>query len=140
MQDAAMRFATIGRPIEAPSDILAQQFTARTLSASDICLVLTHSGANVHTLAVCRAAKQRGAKVIAVCSYTRAPIPELADIVISTGAVGPQHSVDPFFVRLSHSVLMHTLLTVFATRLGADASEPLGMREVVAGALADSAD
>ncbi len=140
MQDAAMRFATVGRPIEAPSDILAQQFTARTLGPSDVCLVLTHSGANAHTLTVCRAAKQRGARVIAVCSYTRAPIPELADVVVSTGAVGPQHSVDPFFVRLSHSVLMHALLTVYAARLGADASEPLGMREVVAGALADSAE
>lgn len=138
LQDAALRFATFGRSVEAPLDILAQQFTARTLGAGDVVLALTHSGANAHTLATCRAAKARGVKVIAVCSYTRAPIPELADVVISAGAVGPQHSVDPFFARLNHSVVMHALLTETEARLARAGAEPLGMREVVAGALADA--
>ena len=135
LQDAAMRFATLGRPVEAPLDILAQQFAAHTLGPEDVCLALSHSGANAHTLTTCRAAKQRGARVIALCSYARAPIPELADVVVSTGAVGPQHTVDPFFVRLSHSVLLHALLASLAARTGAaDQGE---MRTVVAEALAD---
>ncbi|WP_427869436.1 MurR/RpiR family transcriptional regulator [Leucobacter luti] len=135
LQDAAMRFATLGRPVEAPLDILAQQFAAHTLGPEDVCLALSHSGANAHTLATCRAAKQRGARVIALCSYARAPIPELADVVVSTGAVGPQHTVDPFFVRLSHSVLLHALLASLAARTGA--ADPGEMRTVVAEALAD---
>ncbi|QAB17037.1 MurR/RpiR family transcriptional regulator [Leucobacter muris] len=141
LQDAAMRFATIGRAVEAPIDILAQQFAAHTLGPGDVCLALSHSGANTHTLATCRAAKQRGATVIALCSYTRAPIPELADAVVSTGAVGPQHSVDPFFVRLNHSVLLHALLTAVADRLdGAAATDSQAMRSVVARALADTGE
>ncbi|MGO3833983.1 MAG: MurR/RpiR family transcriptional regulator [Microbacteriaceae bacterium] len=140
LQDAALRFATLGRPIEAPLDILAQQFTARTLGRGDVVLALTHSGANTHTLASCRAAKAHGATVIAVCSYTRAPIPELADIVISTGSVGVRHAVDPFFVRLNHSVVMHALLSETEPLLIVPQGEQLDMREVVAEALTDAPD
>lgn len=135
LQDAAMRFATIGRPVEAPIDILAQQFAAHTLTADDVCLALSHSGANSHTLATVRAARKRGARVIVLSSYERAPLPELADITVSTGAVGPTHTVDPFFIRLGHSVLLHTLVTEVAARL--EPSDALDMREVVADALAD---
>ncbi|WP_029746438.1 MurR/RpiR family transcriptional regulator [Leucobacter chironomi] len=139
LQDAAMRFATIGRAVEAPLDILAQQFAAHTLGPGDVCLALSHSGANAHTLAACRAAKQRGATVIALCSYPRAPIPELADVVVSTGAAGSQHTIDPFFVRLTHAVLLHALVTAVAGRLGsAEAVDSLDMRSVVAHALTDA--
>ena len=141
LQDAAMRFATVGRAVEAPIDILAQQFAAHTLGPGDVCLALSHSGANAHTLATCRAAKQRGASVIVLCSYTRTPIPELAEVVVSTGAVGPQHSVDPFFVRLNHSVLLHALLAAVVEHLDeADATASQAMRSVVARALADAGE
>lgn len=139
LQDAAMRFATSGRPVEAPLDILAQQFTAHTLEPGDVCLALSHSGANTHTLAAVRTARHGGAAIIALCSYARAPIPELADVVISTGAVGQQHAVDPFFARINHSVALQALLESF-TALGAPGGNggSGGMREVVAGALADA--
>lgn len=135
LQDAAMRFATVGRAVEAPLDILAQQFVAHTLGPRDVCLALSHSGANAHTLAAVRAAKHAGATIIAVCSYSRAPIPELADVVVSTGAVGTQHTVDPFYARINHSVALQALLDAFTAYTGP--GDTLGMREVVADALAD---
>lgn len=136
LQDAAMRFATSGRPVEAPLDILAQQFTAHTLGPGDVCLALSHSGANTHTLAAVRTAQHGGAAIIALCSYARAPIPELADVVVSTGAVGQQHAVDPFFARINHSVALQALLESFTALESPRRSG--GMREVVAGALADA--
>lgn len=136
LQDAAMRFATSGRPVEAPLDILAQQFTAHTLGPGDVCLALSHSGANTHTLAAVRTAQHGGAAIIALCSYARAPIPELADVVISTGAVGQQHAVDPFFARINHSVALQAILESFAGLETPSGSG--GMREVVAGALSDA--
>lgn len=139
LNDAAMRFATIGRPVEAPLDILAQQFTAHTLGSQDVCLALTHSGANAHTLAACQAAKTRGATVITVCSFQHAPIPDLADIVLSAGVVGPHSSVDPFFVRLVHTVLMQALVAACSgDENQRGQADPFKMRGVVASALADS--
>ncbi|WP_017792003.1 MurR/RpiR family transcriptional regulator [Leucobacter salsicius] len=135
LQDAAMRFATIGRPVEAPLDILAQQFATHTLGPGDVCLALSHSGANAHTLAACRAAAQRGARVIALCSFARTPLSDIADLTISTGASGPQHTVDPFFIRLGHSVLLQALVAELAQR--SSPAQQLEMREVVADALTD---
>lgn len=137
LQDAAMRFATIGRPVEAPLDILAQQFAAHTLGPEDVCLALSHSGANTHTLATCRAAKKRGARIIALSSYARSPLADFADVTVSTGAVGTQHTVDPFYIRLGHSVLLHALAIEVSPCL--DDTDPLDMREVVADALTDTA-
>lgn len=138
LQDAAMRFATVGRPVESPLDILAQQFTAHTLGPEDVCLALTHSGANAHTLATVRAAQQAGATVIVVCSYSHAPIPELADTVIATGSRSAQQAVDPFFSRVNHSVALHALLTAYTDLAGG--GNATGMFDVVATALSDSAD
>ncbi|MEV8339626.1 MurR/RpiR family transcriptional regulator [Leucobacter sp. NPDC077196] len=136
LQDAAMRLTTVGRPVEAPLDILAQQFAAHSLNEGDVCLALSHSGANAHTLATVRAARKRGARIITLCSYERAPLVELSDVALSTGAVGTHHAVDPFFSRLGHSVLLQTLIAeVAGLRSTADAFD---MREVVADALADS--
>lgn len=136
LQDAAMRLTTIGRPVESPMDILAQQFAAHSLSPGDVCLALSHSGANAHTLAAVRAARKRGASIVAVCSYARAPLPDLADVALSSGAAGPQHTIDPFFSRLGHSVLLQALIAELSSRLGS--AEPLEMRQVVAEALADA--
>ena len=136
LQDAAMRFSTVGRPVEAPLDILAQQFAAHSVTDDDVCLALSHSGANAHTLATVRAARRRGARIIAVGSYARSPLADLADVALCTGAVGTEHTVDPFFSRLGHSVLLQALVAEVARRT--DPSDTLEMREVVADALAET--
>ncbi len=65
---------------------MAQQLTARVLTAGDVCLVVTSSGANTATLATAAAAREAGATVIGVTTFARAPIAELADIVLVAGA------------------------------------------------------
>lgn len=133
LQDAAMRFATVGRPVEAPSDVLGQQFAAHSLTTVDVCLTLSYSGANAHSLRACRAAKEGGATLIAVTSFARSPLASLADIALVTGPVTRAHDVDPFLSRLNHLLVLHALHTALA-RTGGEAAAQ-GMREVVAGAL-----
>ena len=133
LQDAAMRFATVGRPVEAPSDVLGQQFAAHSLTAHDVCLTVSYSGANTHTLSACRAAKEGGATVIAVTSFARSPLTQLADISLVTGPLTRAHDIDPFLSRLSHLLVLHTLHSaLFDRSSGADVAY---MREVVAEAL-----
>jgi RpiR family carbohydrate utilization transcriptional regulator len=133
LQDAAMRFATIGRPVEAPSDVLGQQFAAHSLSAGDVCLTVSYSGANAHTLRACRAAKEGGATLIAVTSFARSPLTQLADIALITSPVSRAHDVDPFLSRLSHLLVLHTLHTALFAR--GSQTDALHMRDVVAEAL-----
>ncbi|WP_010157757.1 MurR/RpiR family transcriptional regulator [Leucobacter chromiiresistens] len=138
LQDAAMRLATVGRPVEAPLDILAQQFAAHSLTAGDVCFALSHSGANAHTLATVRAARRRGARVVSLCSYDRGPLADLSDVALSTGAVGTPHAVDPFFSRLGHSVLLQALVTEVAALRASAGADAEDMREVVVDALAEA--
>jgi RpiR family carbohydrate utilization transcriptional regulator len=133
LQDAAMRFATLGRSVEAPSDVLGQQFAARSLTGADACLTVSYSGANVHTLRACRAAKEGGAVLIAVTSFARSPLTQLADISLVTGPVTRTHDVDPFLSRLSHLLVLHALHTALHARTTDTSTAP--MRDVVAEAL-----
>ncbi|QHF25637.1 SIS domain-containing protein [Rathayibacter sp. VKM Ac-2804] len=134
LQDAALRLSTLGRSVEAPADILAQQFAAHALVPGDVCLAVSYSGANAHTLAACRAAAERGAAVIAVTSFARAPLARLAEVALISSPTGDGHGVDPFLSRLNQTVLLHALHTRLARRL---APSDAGMRDVVAEALID---
>jgi DNA-binding MurR/RpiR family transcriptional regulator len=138
LQDAAMRFATVGRSVEAPSDVLGQQFAASSLTTADACLTVSYSGANIHTLNACRAAKEGGATLIAVTSFARSPLTRLADIALVTGPVTRAHDIDPFLSRLSHLLVLHTLHTALFAR--SDADDLATMRHVVADALVDDND
>ena len=135
MQDFAMRLSTLGRSAEAPVDPLAQQFAAHTLGADDLCLALSYSGANVQSLRACTAAADRGAQVALVTSYARSPLGRVADVVVTTGPVGERHDIDPFFARLGHTIVLHTLVAALAANV--DAPDVAEMRHVIADALAD---
>ena len=137
VQDAAMRFATAGRPVEAPGDVLAQQFAASTLGPGDACLAVSYSGANTHTLQACAAAREGGATVVAVTSFTRTPLARLTDVALVTGAVHQAHDVDPALSRLGHSLVLHALYARLLARVGDRPGTEARMRDVVADALSD---
>lgn len=133
LHDAAMRFTTAGRPVEFPSDVLAQQFTARTLSSDDVCLAVSYSGANTHTLQACHAAVEGGASVIAMTGFHSSPLTRLATVILRTSPVAKPHIVDPLTVRIAQTVLLSALNSA---RPGS-ATELHGIRETVAEALSD---
>ncbi len=136
LQDAALRLSTLGRRVEAPIDVLGQQFACQSLRPGDVTLALSYSGANTHTLAACRAVSAAGATLIAVTSFAQSPIARLADVLVVTGQANRVHDVDPFLTRLGHLVALHAIHDGVARR---SPSTVPGMREVVADALADDA-
>ncbi|RUQ98208.1 MurR/RpiR family transcriptional regulator [Labedella endophytica] len=138
LQDTAMRLSALGRSVEAPVDVLAQQFAVHSMSPGDVCLALSYSGANSSTLAAARAAADRGATVVLITSFARSPIARAADVVIATGPSNRAHGVDPFLSRLSHLVVLHQLITELARDEASD-STVAALRGVVADALADEA-
>lgn len=135
LQDAALRFATIGRPTEFPLDVLGQQFAAHSLGPGDVCLALSYSGANTHTLAACRAAHDRGASVIVITGFSRSPITRLSSLTLFCAPVGGGNDVDPFLSRLGQLVLLHAVHRGVAAIMGS--ASTVEMRGVVADALAE---
>jgi len=137
IQDAALRFLTAGRPVEAPFDVQAQQFAARLLTDRDVCLAVSYSGANANTLKACSSAKEGGgATVIAITSFARSPLTRLADISLVTGPVTHNHDVDPYLSRVSHGLVLHALQRAVLAQPEGE-SLVASMRDVVADALTD---
>lgn len=137
IQDAALRFTTVGRSVEAPLDILGQQFSARLLSVGDLCLAVSYSGANTHTLRACAAGRERGATVVAVTSYTNTPLTRLADFVLWAGAGVHEHEADSFSARISQCTILYALVRGVLTHPEQDIAG-LDVHDVVADALSDS--
>lgn len=138
-QDCALRLVTLGIAAQAPGDVLAQQFIADTLDERDACIAVSYSGANTHTVAAVRRARDRGARVIAVTSFERSPLTRLAGTVLVSGGETVPHGVDPFVNRLHHQVTLAALAEAVEAE---DASrgrtgERLEARDIVAAALAD---
>ncbi|MBM9468867.1 MurR/RpiR family transcriptional regulator [Nakamurella leprariae] len=109
VQDAALRFICSGWPTEAPADGVTQSLTARLLSADDVCLAVSHSGANQPTLDTVAAAREAGATTIGISSYPDSALARLVDIPLIAGLVTGSDGVDVVTGRISHLLLLHAL-------------------------------
>ena len=80
--DLAMRLISAGRPAEYLPDTLGQQIAATHLGPGAACLVLSGSGANRASVDVAAAARASGATVLAITSFPRSAVAELADVAL----------------------------------------------------------
>jgi DNA-binding MurR/RpiR family transcriptional regulator len=123
-QDISFRFRTIGLHSEAPDDIHVQLVSARFLSPGDVCLVISHSGGTKASCAIAAAARQAGATVIAVTSYTRSPLTELADISIVAGSrETASFRFEVMASRIVHLCVLDALFVALALRRQSKATE-----------------
>ncbi|MAP63196.1 MAG: RpiR family transcriptional regulator [Microbacterium sp.] len=80
--DLVLRLTAAGRPAEYLPDALGQEIAARQLGAGSVCVVISGSGVNRATLAVMTAARESGARVLAVTSFARSAVAESADVAL----------------------------------------------------------
>ena len=85
-QSVALHFLSSGRVCESPVDIVTQHIAARLLQPGDVCLAVSDSGMNHFTLRSARLASESGATVVAITSYARSELAELADHPLVAGA------------------------------------------------------
>lgn len=117
--DVAMRLTAIGRPVEFVADPIGQQIAARGLSADDLGLVISGSGANDASLRSANAVRAAGASVVAVTSFARSPLVSIADValVVAPASGSFRHELE-HTSRIPHAVLLEALVDVVASRLG----------------------
>lgn len=80
--DLVLRLNAAGRPAEMLMDAMSQQIAAAQLGAGSVCIVISGSGANRASLDGMRAAKASGASVVAVTSFARSAVADLADLAL----------------------------------------------------------
>jgi DNA-binding MurR/RpiR family transcriptional regulator len=116
VQDVAYRLLTIGLRTEAPLDVHVQHVAASLLSASDVCLAISHTGSTRETLATVRLAAAAGARTVAVTSFFRSPLTELADLSLVTGSKETAFRVEAMSSRLAHLAVLDALFVALAAR------------------------
>lgn len=109
-QDAGYRFNTIGVRGEAPPDVHAQHVAARGLTAEDVCVAVSHTGSTRETLTTVAAANQAGAMTVAVTSFMRSPLTELATVTLLAGVRELTLRLEAVASRLAHMTVLDALL------------------------------
>lgn len=113
-QDAAYRFSAIGVLAETRSDPHEQAVVARLLTAQDVCLVVSHTGATRETVDVASGASAVGATVIGITSYARSPLTERCDEVLVAGTRELSVRFEAMASRLAHLALLDALVVAVA--------------------------
>jgi RpiR family transcriptional regulator, carbohydrate utilization regulator len=110
-QDTAYRLATIGIDADAPPDVHVQHVRARLLKEDDVALAVSHTGATQETLGAVRGAREAGAAIIAITSFSTTPLTELADVALVAGGRETRYRVEAMASRLAHLLVIDTLYT-----------------------------
>jgi RpiR family carbohydrate utilization transcriptional regulator len=114
--DCAYRLTALGRLAHNPSDPHAQHLVASQLGPADCCIAISHTGATRETLQVARAAGHAGAFVVAITSFLRSPLTELADAPLVAGAPEQSYRQQSTTSRLAHLALIDALFVAVALR------------------------
>lgn len=101
-----------GHSVSHPVDVHTQIAVARQLDSSAVCFLISHSGTTPQTLQAARAARDSGARLLALTSYATAPLAQLADIVIVAGAPADAHRSSDRASRPLHLAVIQALFAV----------------------------
>jgi DNA-binding MurR/RpiR family transcriptional regulator len=128
---AVFHFALVGRAAEASSDVITLHALARLLKPGDVCLAIGHSGTNALTIRIAGAARDEGATVIAVTSFARGALADLAHIHLAVGTTRPDRSIHTMSrIRLGQMLVIDALQNALAIRLGVSAPTDSMLRTV----------
>jgi DNA-binding MurR/RpiR family transcriptional regulator len=117
-QYAVFHFALVGRTAEAPTDVITMHTLAGMLEPGDVCLAVGHTGTNAITIRICQAATAAGATVIAVTSFPRGALADLADIHLAVGTPSQENLTHTMTrIRVSQMLLIDALQNALAVRL-----------------------
>ena len=108
-QDAAYCLSLVGVRAAAPQDLETQAFAATTLSASDVCLLISHTGATTPLLSIAGHAADTGATVVALTSTRGSPLHRAADIALVAGALGSGFPLEAMASRVAHLIVIDAL-------------------------------
>jgi DNA-binding MurR/RpiR family transcriptional regulator len=125
--DAAYRLRALGLAVDAPADPLTAQLSAGLLSGTGICLAISHTGATRSTVQAAGRARQAGAGVIALTSYARTPLTEVATQTLLAGGQDLVLGLEAVAGRLAHLTVVDALALTLLNRRGAAAERALAL-------------
>ncbi|WP_217534296.1 MurR/RpiR family transcriptional regulator [Vibrio metschnikovii] len=108
-KDLAFKLLKLGITALAEQDSHVQIATARTLTPQDVQIAISFSGDRKEVFIAAEAAKQQGAKIIALTAPKKSKLRQLADIALDTIADETQHRSSSIASRTAQNVLTDLL-------------------------------
>lgn len=109
--DMATRFLRLGLAIREYADSHMQVTAAALMTADDVVIAVSHSGATKELLQSVQAAKKAGARVIVITSHGQSPLAALADICLCGMGREVQYTSEAGASRLIHMAIGDVLYT-----------------------------
>lgn len=107
--DIEHRFMRFGIPVRAYSDPHLQIASATLLEPGDLVIGVSHTGANIDVLDAVKMAKGNGVTTIAITSYIRSPLSQLADIALHGMGREINYRSEAMASRLVHLAIVDVL-------------------------------
>ncbi|MFC4768046.1 MurR/RpiR family transcriptional regulator [Effusibacillus consociatus] len=107
--DAYHKFMRTGISCIAHTDSHLQIMSARLLGEGGVVIGFSHSGSNKDILAACKVAKESGAKTIAITSYRKSPLSQLADVTLYTSTRETSFRTEAMSARIAQLSIIDTL-------------------------------
>ncbi len=132
-QDIQHRYVRFGLQVNAYTDPHLQIASAALLTAGDVVIAISHTGASIDLLKCLEIAKRNRATIIAVTSYLKSPITKLADIVLCGIAQETYYRSEAMSSRLIHLAILDSLYTgVMLRKFDAFSNNMSKVREAIA--------
>ncbi len=109
--EAAHLFSTVSGKFVPVSDAHLQVIAASTLSADDVVLYFSYSGATKDMTELLQTVREQGAKVVLVTRFPRSPGAALADLVLQCGASESPLETGSVAPRIAQLYLLDVLYT-----------------------------
>jgi len=104
--NAGYRFQRIGVDAEAPPDVHVHPVAGRRLTPEDVCVAVSHTGSTRETVAAANAATSASATCVAITSFMRSPLAEVADVVPSASSWEVSYRLEAVASRLAHMTVV----------------------------------
>ncbi|MDQ0220982.1 MurR/RpiR family transcriptional regulator [Peribacillus cavernae] len=107
--DAYHKFLRTGVQTFAFMDSHFQLMSASQLTADDVAVVISHSGANKDTIRILNTANETGAKTIGITSFPKSPLSQKVDVVLITSSEETEYRSEALASRISQLSLIDAL-------------------------------
>ncbi|WP_079477583.1 MurR/RpiR family transcriptional regulator [Halobacillus salinus] len=115
-QDAQHKFIRTGVEAHAYQDSHLQLMTATQLQEKDVCVIISHTGANKDMLDIAEEAKKNGAKTIAITNFAKSPLTKLVDVSLYTVAQETEYRSESLASRIAALSLIDSLFVNYSVK------------------------
>lgn len=123
--DAFHKFMRSPLHVQYGMDVHVQRMQAALLKPGDCAVVTTHTGLTRDTLDIASIAREAGASVIAITSYSSPRLAELADVILLSSSDETGYRSESLSSRIAQLAIVDSLFTIVMFASQDKAKEPL---------------